>query len=66
MIIKMNYEYVKKMGGTDSSIHLTCPKCGSQNVVIIVLDEGHYGVEECKDCKFKNKDVEEHLSGKLH
>ena len=62
----MKYEYVEKIGGTDNGIHLACPKCGSEEVIIIVLDEGHYGVKECGKCKYKNHELERHLSGKAH
>ena len=62
----MKYEYVEKIGGTDNGIHLTCPKCGSEEVIIVVLDEGHYGVKECKECKYKNYELEQHLDGKAH
>ena len=62
----MKYEYVEKIGGTDNGIHLTCPKCRSEEVIIIVLDEGHYGVEECRGCGYKNHEVKKHLNGKPH
>ena len=60
----MTYSYAKKIGGTDNGIHLACPKCSSENVVIVVLKDGCYGVEECKKCKYKNNEIYEHLSGK--
>ena len=60
----MTYTYIEKIGGTDNGIHLTCPKCDSEDVAIIVLDEGYYGVEKCNKCGYKNQDVHKHLSGK--
>ena len=62
----MKYNYVEKIGGTDNGIHLTCPKCGSGDVVLIVLEDGHYGVEECKKCGYKDPEVKEILNGKIH
>lgn len=62
----MIYNYVEKIGGTDSGIHLVCPKCEDLNVVIVVSKEGNYGVEECKKCGYKNVRVKDHLNGKSH
>ena len=59
----MSYNYVKKIGGTDNGIHLCCPKCKSTNVVIVLLDEGHYGVCECNDCQYKDLNVKDRLNG---
>jgi len=59
----MTYNYVKKMGGTDNGIHLVCPKCDDLNVIIVVLDEGHYGIQECKKCGYKNLNIKNHLNG---
>ena len=60
----MKYNYVEKMGGTDNGIHFKCPKCGSEDVILIVLEDGHYGVEECKKCDYKDYKVHEILDGK--
>ena len=62
----MTYTYAKKIGGTDWGITLTCPKCKTHEVIIIVLEDGCYGVEECKKCGYKNEDVHAHLNGKSH
>lgn len=62
----MNYTYVEKMGGTDSGIYTSCPKCGSTDVTLVVLEDGHYGVEECKKCGYKDCEVTEVLNGKNH
>ncbi|MFA7707878.1 MAG: hypothetical protein WCX73_02930 [Candidatus Pacearchaeota archaeon] len=60
----MKYNYVEKIGGTDSGIHLACPKCGSTDVIITVLEDGRYGVEECTKCSYKDHEVKEILDGK--
>ena len=62
----MNYTYFKKIGGTDGGINLICPKCKTEEVVIIVLEDGCYGIKECKKCGYKNEDVYDHLNGKSH
>ena len=66
MKIIIMYNYVEEMGGTDNGIHFTCPKCKSEEVIIVVLEEGNYGVEECKKCGYKNQDIHAHLNGKKH
>ena len=60
----MKYNYVEKIGGTDSGIHFSCPKCGGGEVVLIVLEDGRYGVEECKKCGYKDHEVHRALNGK--
>lgn len=60
----MKYDYVEKIGGTDNGIYPSCPKCGSEDVVLIVLEDGRYGVEECKKCGYKDHEVNEVLNGK--
>ena len=60
----MNYNYVEMFGGTDSGIYPTCPKCGSSDVILTVLEDGRYGVGECKKCEFKDHEVEAVLNGK--
>lgn len=61
----MKYHYVEKIGGTDNGIHPTCPKCGSQEVVLTVLEDGRYGVESCNKCEYKDYEVKEILNGKI-
>jgi Zn ribbon nucleic-acid-binding protein len=62
----MTYDYVGKVGGTHNGIYLTCPKCKSEDVVLIVLEDGRYGVEGCNKCDYKNKEVYAHLNGKAY
>jgi len=62
----MTYNYIKKIGGTDREIHISCPKCKATEVIIIVIEGGYYGVGECKKCGYKNKEVYNHLNGKFH
>jgi len=62
----MKYTYVEKIGGTDNGIHPICPKCKSNDVVLIVLEDGHYGVEECNKCGYKDHKVKEILSGRIN
>lgn len=61
----MKYNYVEKIGGTDSGIHFSCPKCGSCEVVLTVLEDGRYGLEECKKCGYKDQEVNKILNGEI-
>ena len=61
----MSYNYVKNVGGTDNGIYLVCPKCNSEEVIIVVLNSGCYGIEKCKKCSYKNLDIYNHLNGKF-
>jgi len=60
----MKYDYVEKIGGTDNAIYPTCPECKSSDVILAVLEDGRYGVEECNKCGYKDHEVREVLNGK--
>jgi Zn ribbon nucleic-acid-binding protein len=62
----MRYNYVENLGGTDNGIHLSCPKCKSCEVILIVLEDGCYGIKECKKCDYKDSEINENLNGKIN
>ncbi len=46
--------HLLKLAGAREEILAKCPKCGSNEVVLMKSKEGFYEVFECNKCGYKN------------
>ena len=44
-----------KFKGGDFSIHIKCPKCNSEEVVVEEDKHGYFSVLSCNKCRYKKK-----------
>jgi transposase-like protein len=49
---KMNEDFVVPSGY--DNLEITCPRCGSFNVVVVLENFGYYRVEKCHNCGYKS------------
>ncbi len=48
---------IVKVPMMSEEVEIKCPKCGSSNVLLIILTNGCYDFLECHKCGYKNKSI---------
>ena len=47
---------IVRMPWVSEEVEISCPRCGSDKVILIVKSNGCYDLLECHRCGYKNED----------